>query len=150
MARIYLTGSPLMPMVYTVEQPVGVASANRRDDVLLVQFFLRVISDDPTKPQYKLPGLPFQIDGSCGRQTIDYIRNYQQTNSDLNPNSPLVRDGVVDPPRGGHGHGSISHRLYTIFALNNSYMNFRGRQALNDITQDALFPSDLLPSVKIT
>jgi hypothetical protein len=150
MARIYLTNSSFLPMAYTVEQAVGVASANRRDDVLLVQFFLRVVSENPATPEYKLDGPPLQIDGSCGQQTIDYIRNYQQENSDLNPDSPLVRDGVVDPPRGSHATGSISHRLFTILALNISYKNFRGMQALNDITKDALFPIKLLPSVKIT
>lgn len=39
MARIYLT-STFLKMIYTTDQAVGTGCPNKRDDVLLVQFFL--------------------------------------------------------------------------------------------------------------
>ena len=46
MARVYLiTGS--LKLVYTVDFAVGTGCANKRDDALLVQFFLKVVSEGP-------------------------------------------------------------------------------------------------------
>jgi hypothetical protein len=50
MARIYLVQNQpadyWTKVFYTVDQAVGPGCPNRRDDVLLVQYFLRVARDD--------------------------------------------------------------------------------------------------------
>ena len=43
MARVYITTGNIS-ICYTIDGAVGTGCANKRDDVLLVQFFLKVIS----------------------------------------------------------------------------------------------------------
>ena len=150
MARIYLiTGAT--KLVYTVDSPVGTGLTNKRDDVLLVQFFLKVISEGPLKTQFTPAGKgPMKTDGIWGSTSQAYLNTFIAVNSSQNPTSPLTKDGRVDPVIGGKITGSISGNIYTILALNSSYKNTRSAAALLDITTDPLFPGDLRPSIKIT
>ena len=150
MARVYLTNQNGFPIVYTVDQAVGPGCTNQRDDVLLVQFFLKVISESPNNADLKPAGRdPMVCDGICGPNTNAYIKQFQIGSSARNPTSPLKQDGRVDPVRGGAIRGSISHTFYTILDLNVHFEKTRGAGALKDITTDAAFPGELRPSIKI-
>ena len=117
-ARIYF-GSSAIPYVYVVDHSVGESGANKREDVLLVQFFLKAIMQDAMgKIGYRPPNeRPVTVDGNCGPQTIRYIKYYQEENSKRNiaTVAPLKVDGRVDV----YGSGSVQE--YTITALNSTY-----------------------------
>jgi hypothetical protein len=150
MARLYLINPSAMKLVYTNDQAVGNGCPNRRDDVLLVQFFLKVISDGPGKGDFTPTGRgPLSIDGLWGPISQAFLNQYIAVNSAENPTSPLTRDGRVDPVVNGRVSGSRSGHVYTILALNNTYKNVRGPAALQDITIDSLFPQELRPSIQI-
>jgi hypothetical protein len=149
MARVYLIDSSFK-LCYTVDHAVGTACPNKRDDVLLVQFFLKVNAEGPQKAKYTPPGKPpITCDGNWGPTSQAYLNKYIAENSAANPTSPLTKDGRVDPVVGGKPTGSISGNTYTILALNASFKNVRGVPAMLDITTDPKFPSDLRPSIKI-
>ena len=149
MARVYLT-SDNIKILYTVDMAVGVGCPNRRDDVLLVQFFLKVVSEGPETALYKPPGQPpMATDGAWGRISQAYLNQYISANSAVNPGAPLTQDGRVDPVMNGRFFGSRTGNLYTILALNASYRKVRGPGAHADITVDALFPGELRPSLKV-
>ena len=149
MARVYLITASLK-LVYTIDQAVGNSCPNRRDDVLLVQFFLKVISEGPQKSAFTPPGRePMKTDGIWGPASQAYLNQFIAVNSSQNPGSPLTQDGRVDPVVGGRITGSRTGNVYTILALNTSYKNVRGLAALEDITTDPVFPQELRPSLKI-
>jgi hypothetical protein len=95
MARVMLMpkGMAEYSHVYVTDEEVGVGRANRRDDVLLVQFFLAALSSDllcsgnrsfnytnktGTDFNYTLPNRrPIQVDGTCGSETVAYIKHFQ-------------------------------------------------------------------------
>jgi hypothetical protein len=140
-----------MRHVYTVEQAVGIGGANRRDDVLLVQFFLKVaMLDSPNSKPYIPPGeQPISIDGSCGPQTCRYIKFYQEEGNRRNPGVKTTTEGRIDPVAGGSLTSSISHTFYTILALNVSYKDRRGKDLHEDISKDPLFPAELAKSLYV-
>lgn len=94
----------LLRHVYLVQRAVGAGRANRRDDVMLVQFFLKAIShrqDTKSGESYKPPGEPeLAVDGVCGSHTIAYIRHFQRVLRRAIPGSFYEpwEDGVVDAP----------------------------------------------------
>ena len=149
MARVYLiTGS--LKLAYTVDFAVGTGCANKRDDALLVQFFLKVVSEGPQKDAFTPPGRPaIATDGIWGPNSQAYLDQFINANSAQNPSAPLKKDGRVDAVVGGKLKGSLTGLVYTILALNNSYRGVRGNAAMLDITTDALFPAELRPSLKI-
>ena len=137
-------------MVYTIDQAVGGGCPNKRDDVLLVQFFLKVVSEGPERALFTPPGRgPINTDGIWGPGSQAYLNQFISVNSTQNPGSPLKQDGRVDPVVGGKITGSLSGNVYTILALNTSFKNVRGVAALLDITTDPVFPKELRPSLKI-
>ena len=149
MARVYLiTGT--MRLVYTVDFAVGTGCPNKRDDAMLVQFFLKVVSEGPQKSEFTPPGRPpITTDGLWGPNSQAYLDHFIAANSAQNPNAPLKKDGRVDAVVGGKLTGSLTGLVYTILALNNSYRGVRGTAAMLDITTDTLFPAELRPSLKI-
>jgi len=63
MARVYITTGTIT-VCYTIDGAVGVGCPNKRDDVLLVQFFLKVISEGPAAGRYRPPNKgPITCDG---------------------------------------------------------------------------------------
>jgi hypothetical protein len=150
MARVYLITASLK-LVYTIDQAVGNSCPNRRDDVLLVQFFLKVVSEGPQKSQFTPTGRgPMTTDGVWGSTSQAYLNQFISVNSAQNPGSPLTQDGRVDPVVGGRVTGARTGHVYTILALNTSFRTVRGEAALQDITTDPLFPQELRPSLKIS
>ena len=81
MARMIFLSAPhpALGHLFTIDHAVGLNGANHRNDVLLVQFFLRALI--PTPPG--APTIPF--DGHCGRQTINWIRYFQAADCDDGP-----------------------------------------------------------------
>lgn len=149
MAKLYLyDGEPRI--VYAVDQAVGTGCPNRREDVLLVQYFLKIASEGPQSNLYSLPGRPaMECDGLWGTNSQAYLNKYIAANSSANPNSPLTADGRVDAPVNGKLFGSKSGHLYTILALNASCMKALGPGQMNDLTNAPKFPAALRPSFKI-
>jgi hypothetical protein len=150
MARVYLLAnpSPLINLIYTIDKAVGVAgSPNVRDDVALVQFLLRAVMEDGK--DYRIPpGPPLSIDGTCGPQTILYIRSWQQQESKLAAGFAVpMQDGVISPMTNRSGLGSLSHLRYSILSLNMRYSQANGIQKLANIATDPRCPTALLPSI---
>ena len=105
---------------YNLDQAVGPRAPNQRADVLLVQFFLRELFRQPDLLPDKPPG-DLAVDGVFGPVTAQWISQYQKQ---------LVRKGFgvqadnrVDPAQGelAFSKGSISHKRYTIWHMNQSY-----------------------------
>jgi len=150
MARVYLINVVSLNVVYTVDQAVGNSCPNRRDDVLLVQFFLKVVSEGPKKSELTPGGRgPMKTDGIWGPISQAFLNQFIAVNSAQNPGRPLKQDGRVDPVVDGKATGAKAGLVFTILALNISYKNVRGSVALQDITTDAAFPPALRPSLKI-
>jgi len=102
---------PSMPVFFNVDGVVGAAPAqNEREDVLLVQFILRVIAKSPdamTEPQ--LQGA-VRVTGMIDPATINAIRALQTGFKKEMPGQ--VVDGRVSPARGGYTYGvrRLGHR----------------------------------------
>jgi peptidoglycan hydrolase-like protein with peptidoglycan-binding domain len=132
MAKVILTTTG--DIFYTIEHAVGPGCPNRTDDVLLVQFFLKVI----LQTMKTIP--PIGIDGVFGPQTRDAIKSFQDEINKLNPGS-LRPDGRIDPPTKGQLISTKSKNIYTIWALNDMIQK-RGI-ALNSIVNHPDFPVGL-------
>ncbi len=147
MARVVLfakTGTPR----FVVDYPGGKGCPNIRQDVLLVQFFLKAISVDAgSEKAYVPPGeQPIKVDGVCGAHTIAYIKFFQEENMRRNPAATIHVDGRVDPLLTGTSVSSITHSTYTIIRLNATYKTRFGTFFANPIL-DPLFPRDLVRSL---
>jgi hypothetical protein len=155
--------------VYVTDEEVGVGRANRRDDVLLVQFFLAALSSDLLTSgnrqfnytnqrgvdfNYTVPNRgPLRIDGVCGSDTAAYIKHFQIEASKEQGRSPhfaMVGDGVVSPVRKGQPWGARSGQVLSIVRLNAEYRGMFGIARLADITADPFFPGELKSSLYMT
>lgn len=149
MARLFLLSKPgsQVKVFYGIDQAVGRGCPNKRDDVALVQFFLRAVLEDGK--EYKVPpGSPLTIDGVCGSQTIEYIKAWQGQESVLGEgNMKPLQDGQVSPALHRSAFGSISHTRYTIVALNTIYAFVDGVNKHANIALDPRCPVNLLPSI---
>ena len=134
-------------VVYLIDQAVGLGGHNQREDVALVQFFLRAMFEDVK--DYKMPtGPPLVIDGICGPQTIEYIRAWQKQETAIAEGSfKLLQDGQISPALNHSWFGSISHLRYSIIALNSIYANTNGKEQHANISTDPRCPVSLLPSI---
>lgn len=152
MARVFLINKP-MKVLYSVEQPVGQGCANRRDDVCLVQFFLRAAMEPSpeTGTGFIPPGQqPISIDGSFGPQTNAYIKFFEEEVKRLNPATHILLDGRVDPvPPNSGGYSAASGNIYKIYALNLAYFRRRGLQKHLEIGSDPVYPTALNPSLYV-
>ncbi len=145
MARVYLRHDQSeMLVIYDVDAAVGRGGANHRDDILLIQFFLRVAMETADSPGYVPPGEdPIAIDGVYGRQTQAYIDFFQTEGKTRNPARLPITDGRIDSlhtafrsPQPGVVHD--------IYALNRLYQK---RHRFHDnLAADPVFPPDLARS----
>lgn len=106
---------------YNVDMAVGRNAPNVRDDVLLVQYFLKRIYE---KPVYETGSVTPQqgkmvLDGICGPTTLSWIGHFQLDMHAFGYN--CVVDQRVDRAR-GTAYSSISQTVYTILVLNNAFM----------------------------
>lgn len=145
------TPGKFLAVAYVVDGAVGAGCRNQRDDVLLVQFFLRVLGPRTVKgtketfqPQN---GPPLAIDGVCGRRTIAAIKTFQtQFNKAVgDPSNPgfLAQDGVVHPLEQGSPFGRRSNHVLTVIRLNTEYTFQFGLDRHKRIDMDPLFPREL-------
>jgi hypothetical protein len=146
MARVVLAANDKIREVFVIDYAVGAGCPNRKDDVFLVQFLLRVATlDGGGKLGYKPPNeAPIQIDGIYGGQTQRYISFFQKELDRRNNGKLAEPDGRIDPPRGKRT-SSITQTGYTVLWLNNVYRQRRGETF--PIETDPLFPAALLDSL---
>ena len=171
MARVMLMpkGMAEYGHVYVTDDEVGAGRVNRRDDVLLVQFFLAALSSDLLQSgnrffnytnrrgvdfNYTVPNhRPLQVDGTCGNETVAYIKHFQAEASKepgIKREFVMVGDGVVTPIRKGQPWGARSGQVLSIVKLNSEYAGMFGKSRLADITADPLFPAELQSSFYMT
>lgn len=151
MPRVFLFNDPNMKIVYSVEQAVGQGCANRREDVLLVQLFLRVAMENRNGRSFNPPGeSPIKIDGVFGKQTKNYIKFFEEELNRQSPGAGVNKDGRIDPmsPSSG-GLGSTAGITFKIARLNFEHLTRRGIEIHNDIKRDPLYPTALNPSLYV-
>lgn len=87
------TGSPFFA---NLDAPVGPGRANRRPDVILVQFLMHA-----SRKQWTDPRSSIDRDGIFGSETRDAILIFQKNVTGLFGGVLRKIDGVVDPVRSG-------------------------------------------------
>ncbi len=107
--------NPQLPTFFNVNGVVGTApAANQREDVLLVQYYLKLVG-------VAGQGAPTPLFTACNAvcvtgvidpPTITAITLYQQQRKMKNPN--VVVDGRVSPAKGGYSYGAV----WTIVHMN--------------------------------
>ncbi|HEY6982149.1 hypothetical protein [Reyranella sp.] len=121
MALVKLREDPgtTIRVIYLVDGTVGRGGANRRDDVLLVQFFLNALWGklNDGKTVFGGPGAAPAIDGVCGRITTGVIEAFQKWYW-VQPARGAFIDGRVDPLPPGLKFGPVHKLPYTIIGLN--------------------------------
>src|SRR5262245_23515515 len=99
MAHIKLREDPgaNIRLLYLIDASVGRGSANRRDDVLLVQFFLNALwGTSPDKTTLIGSGKAPPINGVCASDTIAAIETFQRWYW-RQPTKGGFADSIVDP-----------------------------------------------------
>jgi len=108
------------PFVYNVSYKVGYVGYNCRDDVLLVQYFLKKIWE---RSSARPPGGVMKVDGWMGPITDRWIREFQSGATMTPPTSDaMVHDGIVDRATGG-ASSTEAGQTWTIMGLNFSFRN---------------------------
>jgi hypothetical protein len=112
-----------LPVFYNLTMPVGVRAPNRRDDVLLVQYFLLEIYKNPAAhtPPLIRPKGNLVVDGKFGPITRNWILKFQLDVRDRGKS--VYPDSRVDRARGAES--SITHTVYTIIHMNASFKKLR-------------------------
>jgi hypothetical protein len=116
-------GDPSIPVFFNVDEAVGAApAANRREDVLLVQFAFHVIARWPTAhtdAAVLTAARAVQVTGVIDATTIAAIRAHQDAKR-RRGGVGVVIDGRVSPAR-GYAYGADAY--WTIAHLNLSMRN---------------------------
>jgi hypothetical protein len=129
--------------VYLVDTAVGRGGANRRDDVLLVQFFLNALwGTSPDKKTVIGTGAAPAIDGICGHITIGAIETFQRWYWEQ-PVRGGFTDGRVEPLPPGRGFGPLHNLPYTIIGLNVNFGFAFSVDRHARIAKEAKFPPEL-------
>jgi hypothetical protein len=109
---------PDLPVFFNVDGVVGAVPAeNRREDVLLVQFLLKIIGDSPeatSDPAAVAACKQVKPTGVIDPATVAAITASQQSAKKNNPN--VVVDGRISPAKGGYSYGAT----WTVVRLNKS------------------------------
>jgi hypothetical protein len=134
---------------YAIDHAVGAGCPNRRDDVLLVQFFLRALAprgDPETHESFTPSGEGIlAVDGICGSRSITYIKHFQgmMNRAAKDISMGTWQDGRVDPVPAGRQFGPLHGRAYTMIHLNTSYAAVFGTDRHSAIHTDPDFPMEL-------
>jgi len=118
-------------LVYNLSRPVGPKMANEPDDVLLVRFFLRKVSEVPefASPFKNLP-IVTTFDSTLGEAIWWYQKLVRSSGK------PITVDGQIHPAPKGDG-------IYTILHLNATYWKHFPKFK-HYVEGDPLFPSQLI------
>jgi hypothetical protein len=135
-------------VVYLIDAVVGRGSANRRDDVLLVQFFMNAMWGKLTdkKTVFGASGAAPAIDGVCGRVTIGAIETFQKWYWE-EPARSSFTDGRVDPLPLGRQVGPLHQLPYTIMGLNVNFGFTFGVDRHARLSKEPNFPLELKPKL---
>ena len=136
---------PNIRLLYLNDSPVGRGSANRRDDVLLVQFFLNALwGKSPDKKTIIGDSCkPLAIDGVCGRITITAIETFQKWYWQ----QPSFTDGRVDTLPPGRQLGPLHNLPYTIIGLNVNFGFAFSVDRHSRLSKEPSFPAELKPKL---
>jgi hypothetical protein len=119
-----------MSPIYNVDEGVGNLCPNKRADVFLVQYFIKVINDRyplVTRP-FESPG-PLLVDGYCSSNTEQWIQTFQRFVNIKLGWDKCVLDGRVN--RANKLTGSLRHQVFTILHLNIWFQRVRPADHLN-------------------
>ncbi len=148
MPRLFLYDYPPQPLILSVEDSVGRGGANRRLDVMLVQFFLHVTAQNDerswgwtidrkiTKPE---------IDGICGPITQGWIDRFQDVQMRREKAS---RMDALTLSR-GQLHVTRQGLPLTMYMLNVYYYGTFGANAILRVANHPLMPRELASTFAI-
>lgn len=142
MARVIVSGDDDPDIYYVVDSPVGPNCTNRRDDVLLVQFFLRIFADRD-KRYHPAGAKDLTISGVYDDLTGTYIKQYADEGNRQQKGLLMVKsDGRVDSPVGSGSQfipgGSANN--WVIIRMNLDYQRWFPKTGLPHFP---LFPKEL-------
>ncbi|WP_327526627.1 hypothetical protein [Bosea sp. (in: a-proteobacteria)] len=118
--------------------------------MLLVQFFIRLLQDQPQKlggEQYNfIPAGRQQIaiDGFCGEETIRSIAHFK-TEHDAGATGPsaMFKDMRVDPMTTSSPFGARTGHVLSILRLNQDVAESIGPERFRRLHAERLFPAEL-------
>ena len=136
---------PNIQLLYLNDASVGRSSANRRDDVLLVQFFLNALwgKSPDKKTVIGDSGTPPAIDGVCGRVTIAAIETFQKWYWQ----QPNFTDGRVEHLPPGRQFGPLRNLPYTIIGLNVNFGFAFSPDRHGRLSKEPNFPAEIKPKL---
>ena len=155
MAKLMMFAFPgtTLRQMYFVSQGVGYGRPNLRNDVLLVQFFLKAISlreAHVTAESYRPSGAAnLSIDGAWGPTSVQYLKYFvdvwNRKDAKLGGASWSTgwNDGAVDAPIKQQRVGSIHHKRFVIANLNFEYADLYGVDVHTNLFKDPLLPAEL-------
>ena len=108
------------PVVYNLDANVGMFKPNNRQDVLLVQFFLREIMNHPDAKAGRPAGNDISVDGLFGNQTETWIYAFQNLVRSKG-GKVIVVDGKVNAAPSDYRNKMAGNVGYTILHLNGTY-----------------------------
>ena len=130
---------------------MGRNCANRRPDVLLVQFLLKVSDESPAHAHWwKVKrGRASKIDGIYGEHTQSLIDQIQEQ---VQPGrgDKVARDGRVDPIANSSYYGARTGVLMTMVVLNLMYMESTGSSDISSMPHHPLWPKELSNGLQLT
>jgi hypothetical protein len=123
------------------EEAVGPNCPNRRDDVLLVQFFLRALSDRDNRYRPE-KAKDLSVTGIYTADTTAYAKAYvAEGNRQKAALQPVSDDGRVDSPvKTGSLFSPSSQMIYVILRMNLDYKRAWPKRRL---TSSPNFPKEL-------
>lgn len=154
MPRIYGISNPKSGKIrvfYTVDQSVGRGGTNSRQDVLLVQFFLRILCDEVKKPSpislASTVKRPLKIDGLWGSNSQAYLDAWEKMINSAY--GSVLLDGKVSTMSSGTTAGSTTGSRYKMAVLNGNYGMYRNVDWHLNLTSDPLWPGELTSYVYV-
>ena len=136
-------------VLYNVSKPVGPKQPNREEDVLLVQFCLQKLFDNPDAFNPPFPPPPnrkrIETDGKCGPLTQAGILHFQ--NVIKSRHASIRPDGVVNRANDRTVVSPISHTVFTIVFLNKALKGVIGDDLFGRLESDPEVPFKLALSL---
>jgi len=150
MAYIEIATNTPYREVIVIDAAVGAGAPNQSEDVMAVQYLLRVASEASSESAaFQPPGEPpVKIDGIYGTQTQKYISFFQKEVNRRQNRRLIEPDGRIDPVRAGSASSGVTHTFYTIVALNAALRSRRGNGF--KLETDQLLPAGLRPKLFLT